>query len=155
MDSVIEGKVAAVIDDTTLVLNVGYRDGVKEGMVFVIFSEHEEVRDPDSGEILGQWEMEKARVVVTHVQEKICTVRAPAPGESAETDGTRPLSARMVEHSLGHYGRQEDWQRLRVRAGDVRGRPQGQPIGVGDRARSTGSSEPEKGAPTADETATG
>ena len=31
---------------------------------------------------------------------------------------------------------QEQWQRLEVRGGDVRGRPQSQPIAVGDGARS-------------------
>jgi hypothetical protein len=137
MDKIINGKVAAIIDDTTLVLNVGYRQGVREGMVFVIFAEHGEIADPETGEGLGKWEMVKARVAVTHVQERLCTVRAPVVQEERVTDGTRPLSALMVEHSLGHYGgRGEGWQRLQVRAADLGGRPQSQPISVGDGARS-------------------
>ena len=137
MSKVIGGKVAAIIDDTTLVLSVGYRQGVQEGMVFVSFAEQADIADPDTGEPLGRWEMVKARVVVTHVQERMCTVQAPAIIEEQVSDGTRPLSARMVEHSLGHYGEQgEEWKRLQVRATDVSGRPQNQPIAVGDGARS-------------------
>lgn len=137
MDTPIEAKVAAIIDDTTLVLNVGYAHGVREGVLFVIFGEHEAVTDPATGESLGQWESVKARVVATHVQERMCTVRAPVIREKPVTDGTRPLSALMIEHSLGHYGpRPEEWQRLEVRRNDMSGRPRGQPIAVGDGARS-------------------
>jgi hypothetical protein len=127
------GKVAAVVDPTTLVLNLGHQDGVRPDMVFAIVSTHHEVRDPDSGEVLGQWEMVKARVVVTHVQERICTVRSlPQVGETPP--GT--LSAMMVQHSLGHYGqRAEERERLAVRAGDLGGRPRSQPVAPGDLAR--------------------
>lgn len=147
MSAVISGKVAAIIDDTALVLNVGYQQGVQEGMEFVVFAELAEITDPDSGESLGRWEMVKARVVVTHVQERLCTVRAPVIAEQPVSDGTRPLSARMVEHSLGHYGRlAAEWQRLEVRAADISGRPQIQPIGVGDGVRSVAAEEaPTKG----------
>jgi len=137
MSKVIEGKVAAIIDDTSLVLNVGYQQGVKEGMVFVIFAKHANITDPDTGESLGEWEMVKARVAVVHVQERMCTVRAPSLREERPQDGTRPLSTMMVEHSLGYYGGQgEAWQRLQVRTADISGRPKTQPIAVGDGARS-------------------
>lgn len=151
---VISGKVAAIIDDTTLVLNVGYQQGVQEGTVFVIFAEQADIADPDTGEPLGRWEMVKARVAVTHVQERMCTVQAPAVIEEQVTDGTRPLSARMVEHSLGHYGeRGEEWKQLQVRATDVSGRPQNQPIAVGDGARSVAVEEmPEEAASATAET---
>ena len=78
-----------------------------------------------------------AKVVATHDQESMCTVRAPLIRAKEVTDGTRPLSAVMVEHSMGRYGVQpEQWQRLDVRAADLRGRPRAEPITVGDGARS-------------------
>ena len=52
----ISAKVAAIIDDTTLVLNAGLDKGVKEGMHFKVVAEHQAVADPDSGEELGKWE---------------------------------------------------------------------------------------------------
>jgi len=137
MDKAITARVAAVIDDSTLVLNAGSAQGVREGMLFVVFGEHDEITDPETGASLGKWESVKARVVVTHVQDRMCTVRSPQAQEEQVSDGTRPLSTMMVEHSLGRYGDQTDqWQRLDVRARDLRGSPRAQPIRVGDGARS-------------------
>ena len=134
MSNVISGAVAAIVDETTLVLNVGYTHGVQEGMVFVVFAEHQEVQDPDTGEDLGKWEVVKARVVVDHLQERMCTVRSQPLGEQ-DRPGT--LSAMMVQHSFGQYGQRADEREpLDVRAADVSGSPQSQPIAVGDRARS-------------------
>lgn len=138
MADLISGKVAAIIDDTTLVLNVGLEHGVREGMAFLVFDAHAEVADPDSGEVLGNWEMVKARLVVTHVQERMCTAKEPVVADDTmTTSSTRPLSAVMVEHSMGRSGNRSDaWKRLNVRSADVTGRPSTQPIAVGDRARS-------------------
>jgi hypothetical protein len=150
MNEIINAKVAAIIDDTILVLNAGSRDGVLEGMVFMIFAEHQAVEDPDSGEPLGQWEMVKARVVVTHVQERMCTVRAPLVAAGAAPSNTRTLSSLMVEHSLGSYGRgAEKWDHLQVRSADVSGQPKGQPIAVGDQARALPLHKAEEGPPAA------
>ena len=134
MNDSISGKVAAVIDDTTLVLNLGRESGVQEGMLFAIVSDHHDVADPDSGESLGKWEFVKARVLVTHVQEKMCTVRSPLAAAGEETTGT--LSAMMVRHSFGLYGsHKEARQSLAVRAGDVSGQPTAKPVAIGDIAR--------------------
>jgi hypothetical protein len=125
----LEGQVAAIIDDTTLVLNIGYRDGVKPDMVFTIFSRGQEIVDPQSGEALGQWEVVKAEVVVSHVQERLATVRPPL-GQEIERTGT--LSSQMVQDSFGKSGGR---RKLEVKAADVSGRPQAQPIVIGDQAR--------------------
>jgi hypothetical protein len=131
----IAGKVAAIIDDTTLVLNVGDRDGVREGQWFAIVSAHGEVCDPDTGESLGRWESVKGRVVVTHVQERMATARSPQFEDPEHSTGT--LSTMMVRHSFGMYGeRERDRQRLQVGASSVTGRPATQPIEVGDTVRS-------------------
>lgn len=151
MSTPIEGKVAAIIDDTTLVLNVGSEQGVQEGMAFAIFASHGEIEDPDSGQSLGRWEAVKARVVATHVQERLCTVRSPVVGEAPVVGDTRPLSAMMVEHSVARASGQEQWQRLEVRGTDVRGRPQNQPIAVGDGARSLTATEDDAGKPEAED----
>ncbi len=137
MAEVINGKVAAIIDDTTLVLNVGLEQGVREGMTFLVFDEHAEIVDPDTGDTLGNWEMVKARLVVTHIQERMCTVKAPTAPDDTVLSSTRPLSAVMVEHSMGRFGDRDDsWKRMDVRSADVSGRPTFQPIAVGDRVRS-------------------
>jgi len=145
MTDSIRGKVAAIIDDTTLVLNVGSTQGVCEGMVFAIVSEHQEIVDPDTGESLGSWEVPKARVVVTHLQERLCTVRSPLRQE-VEVPGT--LSTMMVRHSFGLFGdRHDDRHSLDVRRTGLAGRPQLEPIQVGDQARSVGVQEQVETAP--------
>ena len=145
MSAQIAGKVAAIIDDTTLVLNIGADHGVVEGMAFAIFASHGEIVDPDSGESLGSWEMVKARVVATHVQPRMCTVRAPAVGEAPVVGDTRPLSAMMVEHSVSSAKGEAEWERLEVRSADISGRPQAQPIAVGDGARVLAETPPDAG----------
>ena len=134
MSESIVAKVAAVMDDTTLVLNVGSEQGVSEGMLFDIVAQHQEIADPDTGESLGQWEVAKARVVVTHVQERMSTVRTPLTVE-VEASGT--LSTLMVRHSFGLYGeRGGERTQLDVRADSMSGRPAAKPIETGDLARS-------------------
>ena len=131
----ITGKVAAIIDDTTLVLNVGSLDGVREAQLFAIISVQGEVSDPDTGDSLGQWEAVKGRVVVTHVQERMATVRSPLLEDSGQSTGI--LSAMMVRHSFGLYGeRERERERLEVHPAVVSGRPRMQPIEVGDAVRS-------------------
>ena len=154
MSTPIEGKVAAIIDDTTLVLNVGSEQGVQEGMAFAIFALQGEIEDPDSGESLGRWEVVKARVLATHVQARLCTVRSPVVGEVPVVGDTRPLSTMMVEHSVARASGQEQWQRLEVRGTDIRGRPQNQPIAVGavgDGARSLAAAADDASKPAADD----
>ncbi len=138
--SSVVGKVAAVVDGTTLVLNVGGEQGVTEGMVFAIAAQYQEISDPDTDESLGNWEVEKARVVVSHVQERMCTVRSPLTPAAAQI-GT--LSTMMVRHSFGLYGNHgQDRQSLEVRTSGLAGRPRSQPIQVGDVARSVEVAEP-------------
>jgi hypothetical protein len=131
----ITGRVAAIIDDTTLVLSVGSDNGVCEGQWFAIVSAHDEVFDPDTGDSLGQWESVKGRVVVTHVQAHMATVRSPLAVASHDNRGT--LSEMMVRHSFGLYGdRDREREPMDVRGVSVAGRPRTQPIAVGDTARS-------------------
>jgi len=131
----ITGKVAAIIDDTTLVLSVGSDHGVQEGQLFAIVSAHDEVLDPDTGESLGQWESVKGRVVVTHVQARMATARSPLIVVSDDSRGT--LSEMMVRHSFGLYGeRDRERAPMEVRGASVAGRPRTQPIAIGDTARS-------------------
>ncbi|MBT3341850.1 MAG: hypothetical protein HN712_20265 [Gemmatimonadetes bacterium] len=132
----ITGKIAAVIDATTLVLNVGSAQGVREGMLFAVVAAQQEIVDPDTGASLGPWEIVKTRLVVTHVQDVMCTARPPLL-EKAPASGT--LSEMMVRHSFGLYGeRAEAGERraLDVVQGSASGRPSVAPIAVGDGVRS-------------------
>lgn len=63
----VAGKVAKV-DGATLYLNVGSEAGVKEGAEFDVFRVGEVIKDPDTGEVLGQNETKVGRVRIEAVK---------------------------------------------------------------------------------------
>ena len=132
----IEGRVARILNDRSIVINRGSGGGVREGMRFVVFTELDDVADPESGESLGRLELVKARVVASHVQEKmtVCTAEpegGPAPAEDA---AHHTLSAEMVAVSM--HARAGEAGKLDVARSDITGLPKAGPIAVGDRVRS-------------------
>lgn len=71
-DTPLRGKVARILDSRNLVINIGYQKGVTLGMYFdVMDPKGEDIRDPDTHEILGSLERPKLRVRITDVQEKL------------------------------------------------------------------------------------
>lgn len=67
----IQGKVAGIVTERELTINIGSKDGVYEGMKFKILANTPmEVADPETGEKLGILDREKVRVTTTEVQEK-------------------------------------------------------------------------------------
>ncbi|WP_439559902.1 hypothetical protein [Roseinatronobacter sp.] len=69
-------KVARVIDQYKVVLNVGACDGIELGDDFIIYRIGDEVNDPDTGESLGAYEEVIGRGTVTHVQKSMCTLES-------------------------------------------------------------------------------
>lgn len=66
-------KVVKIIDEYHIVINAGERDNIKVGNKFEIFSEEGSVvKDPDTGEILGNLDAIKDVVTVQQVKEKMC-----------------------------------------------------------------------------------
>ena len=143
----IEGKVAKILDEKTIVLNVGRAAGVEQGMVFCVFAPVEDVTDPDTGESLGTWEAVKGYVQATHPQERLTVCRSFAPEAVRSQDpkerGTHTLSSELVAVSMldgGPLARQT----LNVNKSQLAGMPQIGPISVGDLARSIDKDELEK-----------
>lgn len=68
----IRGKVARVLNEREVALNKGLVDGVEVGMVFRILSpKGSTITDPDTNEPLGTVELEKTRVKVTSIQDRV------------------------------------------------------------------------------------
>lgn len=68
----ISGKVARILNDRDIALNIGSDQGVEIGMFFdVLDTAGEEIRDPETNELLGSVDRVKVRVKVTRVQEKL------------------------------------------------------------------------------------
>ena len=74
--NLIKGKVAKIVDNQEVVINVGLNDGVRVGMRFDIISPKlEDIADPDSCEIIGSIKRAKNRVKVAQVHDKISIAR--------------------------------------------------------------------------------
>ncbi len=71
-------KIVKVINDTKVVINAGSSSGLREGQLFLIYTESDRVTDPDTGEDLGTIEIVKAKAHITHLQEKLATLE-PIP----------------------------------------------------------------------------
>lgn len=70
-DVLLEGKVAGIVNERELAINIGADVGVGVGMIFKVMSdEPSEVFDPDSEELLGKFEREKIHVKVVSVHKK-------------------------------------------------------------------------------------
>ncbi len=132
----IEGKIAQILSDKHVIINVGARDGVRPGMRFAVLFQGEEVKDPGTGEALGRWEVPKGFVAATHVQDRLTTCEAAAvPAPEGQDPSTQVLSAAMIDASM----RPEIWGggggKLNVNRAQFRGAPQIGPISIGDAVR--------------------
>lgn len=65
---IIEGKVAAILNERDLVINRGSDAGVKEGMKFKVIEPQFPITDPDTGASLGAVSREKIRVRIIEAQ---------------------------------------------------------------------------------------
>ncbi len=81
----LEGKVAKILSEREVVINIGSAQGVKKGMRFKILAPTpEEIPDPETGEILDIVDREKVFVQATEVRERITicstyrTIKIPA-----------------------------------------------------------------------------
>ena len=90
----IRGKVAQILDSRQVILIVGSSDRVAAGMVFKIINpKGEQVRDPDSNQILGSVESPRAFVRVIEVQDRLSI---------ATTSGANPA---VTPATLGPFAR--------------------------------------------------
>ncbi len=142
MTKIIEGKVIRILDEYSIVVNVGRIDGVTEGMVFVIFTQSgDEIKDPDSGETLGTLENVKDYVSVAHIQDKFATCVAKEVKKilkEGESHGAQTLSGAMMAESMSARpeGSKIGTEKLNVNTSQIAGVPQLGPISVGDTVRS-------------------
>lgn len=74
MSSRFDGKVVSIVDETSVVINLGSDHGVQPGHTFLIVGLGEMIMDPDSGESLGQLELVRGRAEAKHVQPRITTL---------------------------------------------------------------------------------
>lgn len=72
------GKIIRILDESTVIINLGARDGVGERTRFGIYTATEDIIDPESGEVLGPYRRRKAVVVTSEVHDSFSVARTPA-----------------------------------------------------------------------------
>lgn len=70
-----EGKIAAILDRTSVVINRGSIDGVSKKDIFWIYSELGPFFDPDTKESLGTTKRIWGKVVVSSVEARFCIAK--------------------------------------------------------------------------------
>lgn len=76
MVDLIEGRVAEVLNSRDLVINRGEENGVEQGMVFEILApQGQDIRDPETDEVLGSVGRPKVVVKVVEVEAKLAVAR--------------------------------------------------------------------------------
>lgn len=101
-NNLIEGKVAGILNERELTINIGLKNGVFEGMKFSILAKAAiEIYDPETHEKLGMVDREKVRVVAAEVNERfsICkTYRKWTTVGSTFANIAGLMAAPRVEH---------------------------------------------------------
>lgn len=69
-------KVIKVVDDCTVVINIGSDDEITNNYEFLLYELGEELFDPDLNESLGQLEVIKGTATPIHIQNKITTIKS-------------------------------------------------------------------------------
>ena len=103
----IRGKVAYVLGNGDIVINVGAVHGVRLGMYFDVIDDHNlEIRDPDTQEVIGSLEVSKIEVEVIDTQEKISVVTPRRSVERKTEDSYRvgPFARSLMPPRLANRG---------------------------------------------------
>ena len=91
----LQGRVAKILNARELVINIGQNQGVKEGMIFAVLAEAPLIiKDPETGEQLGELDREKVRVRATEVNPKITVCKTY---RQLRTTGFRGIQEMLTE----------------------------------------------------------
>ena len=106
----IRGKVAKILNTREVALNVGTQQGVQLGMVFNILAPGSgEVRDPDTGEVLGSVDLAKAMVRVNAAHEKFA-VAGTFRSKRVNVGGTASAGIDLYNHNIRRLFEPPKWE---------------------------------------------
>lgn len=88
------GKVVAVRDEYTVVMDKGLNCEVATGQRYLVVGLGDVISDPETGEELERLEIVRGRVSVMHVQEKIATLKSCDYESSEDTKEIKKVTSR-------------------------------------------------------------
>lgn len=117
-------KVIKIINEYSLIINAGIREGIKKGDRFLILDNERFLEDPDTGEILGTFPGFKQLIVAEDVKKKYSICSTPqseihtfAPMLSTVSESLRKLSDTSVFADTNIY--QKPREKLNVSKYDI------------------------------------
>ena len=131
--TILQAKIIAILDNQRVIINAGSEQGVLSGHQFFIYEEGEEIKDPDTGEVLEHLENVKAHVEAFLVQDKISVL---VPVDIKKQGSTSVLSASLAQVYSDSENRYVDRSQLNVRQDQILGSRQPSQISIGDLVRS-------------------
>lgn len=105
-------RVAHVIDDHSLVLNVGEFDGIENGQRFLIYGlSDDEIIDPQTGRSLGRLEIVRGTGYVSYIQKRMCIITSDKPVPSSPVAVSKAISGTVEcqpfsSPQIGDYARE-------------------------------------------------
>lgn len=112
-------KVAGVLSNRRLAINIGSQDGSKQGDVYGIFSpEPPEVYDPDNKERLGKIDGPKTTVRVVYAKERFSICEAIDKGQLINPD-EMPIFPSSFDPDMGSVITKDKVPDDLVRIGDI------------------------------------
>jgi hypothetical protein len=111
----VSGKVANVISNTLLAINIGSDKGVAEGDIAYVMR-HIEIEDPDTREELGSVRVSVLNLRVNHVQPKLCTAYVVSTQDIGQTN---PIISRQTKRIVTQRSDEKQGISVYVKVGDI------------------------------------
>ena len=135
----IQTKVARIISPTQVILTAGAKDGVTEGMEFVIYELTDPILDPETKESLGRLELVKGRVRVVHTQQTM-SIAQTIPQIVTRPSPLDSLRPNYFAIALSGYS-ETVFPKLPVKEDEITPLPTEPKVRVGDLAHSVETAE--------------
>jgi len=75
-EKLLKGKVLKILDPYSVIVNIGYNDGIQKDMKFIIYTLGEEIYDPETNDVIDKLEIIKHRMRVVQIQEKFSILKS-------------------------------------------------------------------------------
>lgn len=73
---VLKGKIIRILDKKRVIVDIGFNQNIRKEMKFFVYDLGDEIRDPQTNELIDRLEIVKHRLKVTHIQEKFSIMRS-------------------------------------------------------------------------------
>lgn len=100
----LEGKIVRIIDEYTLIINLGIKDGIEEDDVVRVVERGDQIIDPESEEKLGYLDFEKESLSVVTAYFSFSKVQKLSHQSTSGYASVYATALRQITKSVGAFG---------------------------------------------------